>query len=92
MAYRVSINTDAYKPRKATANNWESGTMNDFMEAINGKVFREKNLKHLEWRLGIICGGGFRGKDEDYAEFTEWFNQPRNKIEYLDRLCGFKRE
>lgn len=31
--YIITINTDAYKPLKATEKNWERGTINDFMEA-----------------------------------------------------------
>lgn len=34
--YQVRINTDAYKKHKANTQNWEKGTLNDFMEAING--------------------------------------------------------
>lgn len=34
--YRVKINTDSYKCKRCSKKNWEPGTMNDYMLAING--------------------------------------------------------
>ena len=54
MAYRVSIDTSAYKDKKCSEKNWEAGTMNDFMHAINGWSIREGNLRELSWRLSYL--------------------------------------
>ena len=47
MAYKVRIDTSKYKDRRCSQKNWEPGTMNDFMHAINGWSIRENNLQEL---------------------------------------------
>ena len=34
--YIITISTTAYKPMQANEKCWERGTVNDFMEALNG--------------------------------------------------------
>ena len=94
--YRVSISTSAYKPRRRSKANWEPGTMNDYMAAINGWNTIEHNLQEVEWRLYMFQGSGIpvSAMDENCNvsdAYTAWEQQPCNKITYLDKLCGFER-
>lgn len=89
MPYKVIVNTDAYKDRKCSSKNWEPGTMNDFMHAINGLVLREKNLEELYWRLSFF--GGWAARYEDYEKYKLWLDQKRNRITFYDNLCEFER-
>ena len=94
MAYRIEVDTSKYKNRKCSEKNWEPGTMNDYMHAINGWKHRETSLKHLLWLLTAIQTNGkdyhLYGVDEDY---TNWWNGVEKKltIKYKDVLCGFER-
>lgn len=49
--YIIIINTDAYKPLKATEKNWERGTINDFMKALNGYKVTESVRKSYLLKL-----------------------------------------
>lgn len=83
--YKVSINTDAYRQLRCSRKNWENGTTNDFMQAINGWNIRESSLKKVNWRINTFlhqaCG------DYGDTEFIEWKNNKKNKIQYRDVLC-----
>ena len=95
MAYKVIINTTKYKDRRCSQKNWEPGTMNDFMHAINGWSIRENNLQELKWRINYIAGCGACGVNEDtWCKYQEWVEkyQKKNYIEFMDNLCGFKRK
>lgn len=95
--YKVSIHTDAYKPRRCSKKNWEPGTMNDYMAAINGWNTIEHSLKEVEWRLYLFQGNNhliseWVEEKADYSdEYKAWLQQPCNIITYLDKLCGLER-
>ena len=38
--YKVTINTDSYKYRPCSKQNWESGTWNDFMLALGESIIK----------------------------------------------------
>ncbi len=95
MAYKVRIDTSNYKDRRCSQKNWESGTMNDFMHAIDGWSVRENNLQELKWRINYIAGMGSCGvTDEDKAKYLDWCNrhQKKNYVTFMDNLCGFERK
>lgn len=85
--YQVRISTDAYRKQRCSQKNWEKGTINDFMEAINGWQTKEKTLKQVAWRIDLFSGI-WHFEEEGWED---WYKQPINKITYLDKLCGFER-
>jgi len=85
--YKVRISTDAYRKQRCSKNNWEKGTVNDFMEALNGWHTIEKNLKHVAWRIDLFSGI-YHFEEEGWEK---WYNKVINKITYYDKLCGFNR-
>lgn len=87
MPYSVVINTDKYKLAACDKKNWEPGTVNDFMVALNGWHTTEPNLKCVRWRIQMFQGHWPFGEDG----YQEWFDQKKNKLKYMDRLCGFER-
>lgn len=94
--YKVTINTDSYKKRRCSKKNWEPGTLNDFMAALNGWENTEPNLKSLRWRLETFASNCLTDVwDDDKKDYTEeylaWKNNPKNTIKYFDNLCGFER-
>ena len=94
--YKVTINTDNYKHRACNKKNWELGTINDFMLAINGWSNFEKNIKELTWRIEYFFGGipydhHYDKTHEDYNSFWQWYNQDINTIIFHDRLCNLDR-
>lgn len=94
--YKVTINTDAYKCRACSKKNWEPGTMNDYMLALNGWHTTENSIKQVIWRIGMLAGYGYLSEwNEDRTDYSEaykkWKSKKCNTITYLDRLCGFKR-
>lgn len=88
--YKVVINTDSYRPRRCSEKNWEPGTMNDYMKAINGWKSTEHNLKEVRWRLGMFSGSVVDGAYED-PEWFKWKEQAKNNITYYDKLCQQER-
>lgn len=93
MAYRVSIDTNRYIDKRCSKKNWESGTMNDFMHAINGWKVRENSLKEVYWRIEYFAGRGGCVSEEEKDKYSLWLLRydNKNKITYMDNLCGFKR-
>lgn len=104
--YKVIINTDKYKKRRCSKNNWEGGTMNDYMQAVNGWKTTEKNLKEVYWRLNLFQGINWLISEYDEnnpdsydgiesfgmsEEYTKWLHKRCNEIIYYDKLCGLKR-
>ena len=95
--YKVIINTDAYVCLPCSKKNWEAGTMNDFMIALNGWHTTENSLKQVMWRLKMFAGQGWGASewDEDNQcikkEYQKWRDKKCNTLTYFDRLCGFNR-
>lgn len=94
--YKVTINTDKYKCGKCSKKNWEPGTRNDYMIAINRLTRTLRSLREVEWQLRIFQGCFWNEDEYDikrgclsdrYEKFLK-----RNTIKYYDRLCGFCRE
>lgn len=107
MRYRVTINNDAYKCARCSKRNWEPGTRNDYMLAINGRTFAENSIREIRWLLDLFQGishnngewtsenSGKVGKYGDYYGMSEryykWLHKKAHKVTYRDRLCGFDR-
>ena len=87
--YNVKIVTDAYKPRRGSKKNWEPGTMNDFMAALNGWKCRESNIKMVKWRLELFLRGGITYGPDQRDDAEAFLN--RSRITYRDKLCGIDR-
>lgn len=52
--YQAVINTDGYKLMPCSKKNWEAGTVNDFMLAINGWKSTERSLQEVRWRIEML--------------------------------------
>ena len=95
--YIITISTAAYEPMQSNEKCWERGTVNDFMEALNGYKVTETNLRAVKRRINVFAGHGYCCDDfsEDMTvnEYFEWLRNPKNKaqITFFDRLCGFER-
>lgn len=95
--YKVVINTDSYKKRRCSKKNWEPGTMNDYMEAINGWHTTEHSIREVIWRLQMFQGQGFpvseydEGKGGLSERYKKWEAKKCNQVKYFDKLCGFER-
>lgn len=98
MPYKVTINTDDYVCQKCSKRNWEPGTMNDFMLALNGWHSTERSLREVYWRLMMFHGlewvpEEWDAQKEDLSDrYKKWRNKKCNWIKFDDRLCGFKRK
>ena len=105
--YRVTVNTDSYKLGRCSKKNWEAGTRNDYMLAINGRTFCENNLREVRWFLELFQGQSFchaewtpenadkKGKYGDYYGMSEryykWLHKKGHIVKYHDRLCDLNR-
>jgi hypothetical protein len=94
--FKVRISTDAYKPRRCSKKNWEPGTMNDFMEALNQWNNIEPDKQCLRWRIAMFAHNCMENnwdteKNWYTDKYKEWENNPKNKITYFDKLCEFER-
>ena len=95
--YIITISTAAYKPMQANMKCWERGTVNDFMEALNGYKVTETNLRAVKRRINVFAGHGYccddSSEDMTVNEYFEWLRNPKNKamITFHDRLCGIER-
>lgn len=90
--YVITINTDAYKPLKADEKNWERGTVNDFMKALNGYKVTETSLKGVKRRVKVFVGHNGCEEDESVNEYFDWLENPKSKarITFYDTICGFE--
>lgn len=107
MSYKIVINTDSYVCGRCSKENWEVGTRNDYMLAINGRTFCEKNLREVRWLLDLFQGISNNsaewspeniekvGKYGEYYgmsdRYYEWLHRKAHTVTYRDRLCGFDR-
>lgn len=98
--YIVTINTDEYKCGKCSAKNWEPGTRNDYMIAINGITRTLHSMREIMWQLELFHGNSFVMSEYDESSKAENHHLSdrymkflkKNTIKYFDRLCGFERE
>lgn len=91
MPYRVTIDTKAYKPMRCSAKNWEPGTTNDHIRALDGFQSVEQNLTEVGWRLHMFAGMGPRWDAFSTPAYQAWLGQPINRLTYHDRLCDMDR-
>lgn len=91
--YIITISTEAYKPMRCSQRNWEPGTINDFMEALNGYKVTETSLEGVRRRIKIFQGQWGDIYEVNGTEDYSWIDNPENKckITYYDKLCGFNR-
>ena len=95
--YIITISTAAYKPMQVNMKCWERGTVNDFMEALNGYKVTETNLRAVKRRINVFAGHGYccddSSEDMTVNEYFEWLRNPKNKamITFHDHLCGIER-
>ena len=97
--YKMTINTDTYKCGRCSKKNWEPGTRNDYMIAINGITRTLYSMREVMWQLELFCGNSFLSSEwsennkkenlhlsDRYVEFLK-----KNTIKYHDRLCDVER-
>jgi len=87
--YKVIINTDKFTHFRCSKKNWEPGTINDFMTAINGWKSTERSLQEVRWRIEMLFHHAHYHSGNSHWE--KWFAQSKNKIKYHDRLCELDR-
>ena len=96
MAYKVRIDTSAYKDRKCSQKNWEPGTLNDFMHAINGWSIRENNLRELNWRISYLGSWApYQASGDNYPIYKAWLernDEKKNYVKFWDNMCEFERK
>lgn len=92
MSYKVTFHTEAYKSHRASKKNWELGTQNDHIKALNGLSFVEETKEELSWRL-LMAGGNtpYELTLESAVRYEAWRNNPRNTIKFQDKLCDMER-
>lgn len=97
--YQMVIHTDAYRSARCSKKNWEPGTRNDYMLAINGITRSLHNMREVMWQLELFRGNSFvmseysddnpeenYGLSDQYMAFLK-----KNTIKYHDQLCGLDR-
>ena len=97
--YKVTINTDSYKCGRCSKQNWEPGTRNDYMIAINGITRTLYSLREVMWQLELFRGNSFltsewdesNSKENDHLSDRYVKFLKKNTVKYHDRLCGFDR-
>ena len=93
------INTDNYKCGRCSTRNWEPGTRNDYMIAINGITRTLHSMREVMWQIELFRGNYFllseynnnnpeenHGLSDRYVKFLK-----KNQITYHDRLCDCER-
>lgn len=97
--YKMIINTDTYKCGKCSKKNWEPGTRNDYMIAINRITRTLNSMKEVMWQLELFRGNSFLSSEYDDNNSEENYGLSdkyvaflkRNTIKYYDRLCELDR-
>ena len=95
--YKVTINTDEYVCMKCSKKNWEPGTMNDFMIALNGWHTTERSMREVAWRLAMFRGIDWLSSEWDEKKgalndhYEKWRNKKCNWVYFHDRLCSLER-
>ena len=97
--YKMTNNTDTYKCGRCSKKNWEPGTRNDYMIAINGITRTLYNMREVMWQLELFHGNSFlmseydeNNKEENYHLSDRYVKfLQKNTIKYYDRLCELER-
>ena len=97
--YKMRINTDEYLCEKCSKKNWEPGTRNDYMLAINGITRTLYSLREAMWQLELFGGNSFLHSEysssnpkENHGLFDRYVKfLKKNTIKYHDRLCDLDR-
>lgn len=97
--YKMVINTSMYDYEPTSKENWEAGTRNDYMSAINGITRTLHSLKEVKWQIELWRGNSFltseysdknskenNGLSDKYMKFLR-----KNTIKYHDLLCDTER-
>lgn len=93
--YKMRIDTESYKCRECSKKNWEAGTRNDYMVAINGITRTLYSIREVVWQLELFHGNSFliseydkknHGLSDRYIKFLK-----KNTVKYHDRLCNIER-
>lgn len=95
MSYYARISTDAYRPFRCSTVNWEPGTINSQMAALNGWTSLERSLLEVRWRIEMFLRGSAliaHMNPEELAAYKRWARQSKNRIVYMDLPCGVERE
>ena len=100
--YRFIINTDAYKCGRCSKKNWEPGTRNDYMLAINGRTGIEHSIREVRWLLDLFQGQSWQNGEYSLDNprensglsdrYVKWLARKCHNVTYRDRLCGFDRK
>ena len=94
--YKMTINTDTYKCGRCSKRNWEPGTRNDYMIAINGITRTLYSMREVMWQLELFRGNHFLHSEwvEEKGDWSDKYLKfvQKNLIKYYDKLCGFERE
>ena len=96
MRYKVTIDTSSFKKLRCSQKNWERGTINDFMAAINGWTIIEPDIQCLKWRLAMFSKSAVSDNWDNFTnyyteKYIKWKNQCKNKITFKDVLCNMTR-
>lgn len=98
--YKMRIDTSSYKCAACSKENWEPGTRNDYMLAINGITRTLNSMREVMWQLELFRGNSFlmseydeeKNDEKDYhlsSRYVRFLEE--NTITYHDRMCGFDR-
>lgn len=80
--YKMIINTDAYECERCSKKNWEPGTRNDYMLAINGITRTLYSMREVMWQLEL-----FRGNSFIMSEYSD--DNPKENHGLSDRYVKF---
>ena len=83
--YKVKINTDSYKCKRCSKKNWEPGTMNDYMLAINGITRTIYTKRELIWQLELFRGQSFLLSEYDSNNPEENFGLSNRYVKFLKK-------
>lgn len=85
--FRASISTAAYRPyTRIGERDKERGTINDFMEALDGWERMLSSADEAYWQAMWFHGCTLDSSDaNERAAYETWKKHPLNTIQYLDR-------
>lgn len=90
--YIITINTKAFRPFRCSKKNWEPGTINSIMMALDDWSTVERTEREVEWRINMFLSGHGHPHEGDEMDYQLWSEQSVNKISFMDEPCGIERE